>query len=304
MKYLRSNPELSQAEQDEQADVDTTVEAANVSLQKRAQRQATTKAMTKMAAKTGLKTAVKVAGMSVGVGEILGAAEAAPVVYREARATGRRAKKSAKKAFEAAKKGQYVQAGKEAAKGAFGYQVDKAVIGAKAVTAFVSSRELADRIPSRKEVENPRGKKNMARYAQSNPGLSAQRALYPAGQTQDFDNLLSLLIQLRTTYLYMHWNAKTYSEHLQYERLYQTLDEDIDTLAELAVKEVGHVRQVATVVPLTHDEIKEVEVAAQEQAAAIIEKTKLKQVNFMALENFLLNLIQNRQRVLYLLDLR
>ena len=54
--------------------------------------------------------------------------------------------------------------------------------------------------------------------------------------------LLPHMISLRVGYQYGHWNATSYPDHLLFERLYKSLDEDIDTLAELAVQESGKIQ--------------------------------------------------------------
>jgi hypothetical protein len=100
--------------------------------------------------------------------------------------------------------------------------------------------------------------------------------------------LLARMISLRTTYQYEHWNAKVYQDHLLFERLYKSLDDDIDTLAELLGTPAPKAASVQSVLKGEHDVL----------AAA---KAAVKKGVDPGMENFLLSLIQNRERALYLL---
>jgi hypothetical protein len=287
-------------ENDEENDVGQTV---LFGLEKRAARQATAKAIEKSAAKTGLKVAGKVGGKVGGkylappVGVALGVAEAAPIVWTGLKGQARRAKEASQRAYSAAKAGRYVEAGKEAARGAAGAFLDSTTTTAKAGVAFLTSKEVAELIPTRKN-----GKK--MKYAITNMSVAKskrQARRNPGIDPNALNSLLSLMLALRTAYLYLHWNATTYAEHLQYERIYQTLDADIDTLAELSVAEIHAVAPTGATVA----DVERAEHAVQQKAQDIINVLSgAKTPNQSALENFLMTLIENRQRALYLLRLK
>ena len=264
-------------------------------LEKRAARQATAKAIEKSAAKTGLKLAGKVGGKYSfpPVGIVLGVAEAAPVYWSSKKGQLRRGKESARKAYTEAKAGRYASAGKEAARGAGGALLDGVSGTAKTAAAFFTSKEVAELVPSRKN-----GKK--MKYASTNMGSLRRARSNPGIDPNALNSLLSLMLALRTAYLYLHWNATHYAEHLQYERIYQTLDADIDTLAELSVAEVDAVFPTGGAVA----DVEKAEHAVQQKAQAIIDAMGAKTPNQSALENFLMTLIENRQRALYLLRLK
>lgn len=273
-------------------------------LEKRAARQATAKAIEKSAAKTGLKVAGKVGGkvgakvggkyLAPPVGVALGVAEAAPIVWTGVKGQARRAKEAGQRAYSAAKAGRYFEAGKEAAKGAAGALLDSTATTAKAATAFFTSKEVAELIPTRRN-----GKK--MKYAITNMGSPRRARRNPSIDPDALNGLLSLMLSLRTAYLYLHWNAQTYAEHLQYERIYQTLDADIDTMAELSVAEIDAVFPTGAAVA----DVERAEHAVQFKAQEIINALSgAKTPNQSALENFLMTLIENRQRALYLLRLK
>lgn len=113
----------------------------------------------------------------------------------------------------------------------------------------------------------------------------------PMPLNAEFDELLATMVELRTKYQYAHWNASSYQDHLLFERLYKSLDEDIDTMAELSVYAKNLMVQRTTP---DHDAT-ETEIIHQA-------KSMLRNVD-QGMENFLLNLIQNRQRAIYLLRL-
>lgn len=112
----------------------------------------------------------------------------------------------------------------------------------------------------------------------------------------DANPLLSRLIALRTAYQYAHWNASNYANHLLFQRLYESLDEDIDKLAEISNQRVAPV-EVHTVTAATlmaaEDEI--IELAG----AALAERAVPK-----ALENYLMTLMEHREQAKYLLRQR
>lgn len=274
MRYIRSNPDMTVDVEEEEEESNVHPDVAQA-LAKREQREATAKALTHVATKSGLKTAVKVGSSTIGIGEVLGAAEAAPVVVKEIKKTMQRQKKGRDEAWAALKKLRVLEAAKIAGKTAIGANIDAATTLAKGATAFFTSKELAEKIPSRA---------NPMRYvpARRNP-------------ISELDRLLGYLLQLRTLYLFKHWNSKTYAEHLQYERIYQTLDADIDTLAELAALDQGSVSWTAPSITDAVDGEKVIQRLAQD-----ILSTK----PHPSLDNYLMTLIENRQRVLYLLRLK
>jgi len=111
---------------------------------KRRRNSATSKLLAKVGGKTAGKMAVKTLGMEVGIGEVMGAIDAAPVAFEVAKEEFREGKAGAKRLWQAARKGDYRKAAKEAlSTGAAG--VKRGVVGAgKTATAFFTSREAAD----------------------------------------------------------------------------------------------------------------------------------------------------------------
>jgi DNA-binding ferritin-like protein len=270
-RYTRVNPNEDMEQQVEQA-----FEAAS---QKQLARKAAMKSASKFAAKAGVKGGSKYIPL---VGQAMMVAEGVPVWAKESKKTYAEAKKAGKEAYAQAKAGQYRQAGKKFVKGTLGMTKGQAIAGAKGLTAAFTSREVAELLPSRK---NP-----------------MQYVTVRHNPESVYDRLLSLMMRQRDAYLFMHWNAKTYAEHLQYERLYQTLDEDIDTMAELAVSLVGSVHPVSVSVVDVERTEHAMQRIAQEMIEGLAGSTTPAQSD--ALENFLMTFIEKRQRVLYLLRLK
>jgi DNA-binding ferritin-like protein len=111
------------------------------------------------------------------------------------------------------------------------------------------------------------------------------------------EGLLAAMLALRTAYQYAHWNARNYADHLLFERLYKSLDADIDTLAELTVRSTGRVEPLfAKIRP------EQVETAEGQIIAVASEAVKAGQDYDM--DNYLMTLIEHRRRALYLLHQR
>jgi DNA-binding ferritin-like protein len=225
-------------------------------------RKAATKAGAKVAAKTGSK-------LIPGVGELVMVAEGAPVAWSETRRTAGRVREGLSEARGEWRQGRKRKAVGRAARTSVRAGVDVVVGTARTGVAALTAREVAE------------------------AALPARRNGKQKG-SHDWDCLLACMIQLRTAYQYMHWNAKAYANHLLYERLYLTLDEDIDTLAELTVEQMGVINPTA---PKAYNSPEAAEKGIIEQATKL---AKAKGVS-LAMENYLLNLIENRRRALYLL---
>lgn len=106
--------------------------------------------------------------------------------------------------------------------------------------------------------------------------------------------LLALLLALRTAYQYAHWNATNHADHLLFERLYTSLDEDIDTLAEVADQPA---------VPIEAPHPTSAGLLEAENTIISLAKTGIG-VEDAGLENYLLGLIEHRERGKYLLKQR
>lgn len=105
--------------------------------------------------------------------------------------------------------------------------------------------------------------------------------------------LLRSLIGLRTNYQRLHWNAQGYADHLLFERLYKSLDDDIDKLAELALARGGTL-DVADVTSSVNGSPLAAEDAIIAAANGLVGKSP-------AFDNYLFNLVQNREHAVYLL---
>lgn len=222
----------------------------------------------KLASKVARKTGAKVAGSPFGVGEMMMFAEAAPVAIGGVHETGKRVASGLREARGEWRQGRRRKALRQAVRTGLRAPIDMARGSARTAVAAFTVKELAEAaLPVRRN-----GKR----------------------KTSDFDCLLSCMIQLRTAYLYLHWNARGYADHLLYERLYQSLDEDTDTLAELTAEQAGMVHPSK---PKPYKSVAEAEHGIIAQATALIKSGSLSP----AMENYLLNLVEHRRRALYLL---
>jgi DNA-binding ferritin-like protein len=102
------------------------------------------------------------------------------------------------------------------------------------------------------------------------------------------------MMSLRGAYHYAHWNSGRYADHLLFERLYKSLDKDIDTLAELTVyRGVRPLRRVEVSI----SQIPKAEEAIIRIATEMVENERPSK----GMENYLLNLVEHRERAIYLL---
>lgn len=108
--------------------------------------------------------------------------------------------------------------------------------------------------------------------------------------------LLAQMLALRTAYQYAHWNAKNYADHLLFEKLYTSLDGGIDILAEISQQ---HVEPVATPQVTARSLM-----AAENRIIKAAERAIEQDRPDPGLENFLLGLIEHRERAKYLLNQR
>jgi len=242
------------------------------------------KAARKAAARTGAKVAAKVGarglakygiaatGVGLPVTVALASAEALPTASRELQDVRQGARERMRQTREAYRRKEYAAALKHGAKGILQTDVDIAKgLGRTALAAF-TAKEVAD----------------MTR---------AQRNSRRNGALAWGDGLLSAMIALRAAYQYAHWNAQHYADHLLFERLYKSLDADTDALAELLVQATGRVEPLfARIRP------DQVETAEQQILAVAAEALKGGQAYDMS--NLLANLVEHRQRALYLLRQR
>ena len=114
----------------------------------------------KVLAKVGGKTAVKALEMEVGIGEVMGAIDATPVVYEVAKEQFREGTAGAKRSWQAARQGEYRKAAKEAFSTGVG-SAKRSIVGAgKTATAFFTSKEAADALMPAKK--NPKSKWSIA----------------------------------------------------------------------------------------------------------------------------------------------
>jgi hypothetical protein len=130
-------------------------------------------------------------------------------------------------------------------------------------------------------------------------GVQAVIARNPARRRRNppvTNPLLAQMLALRTAYQYAHWNAKNYADHLLFEKLYTSLDGGIDILAEISQQ---HVEPVATP-QVTARSLMAAENRIIKAAERAIEQDRPES----GLENFLLGLIEHRERAKYLLNQR
>jgi len=110
------------------------------------------------------------------------------------------------------------------------------------------------------------------------------------------NKLLAHMLALRTAYQYAHWNAKNYADHLLFEKLYTSLDGGIDILAEISQQ---HVEPVATPSITDRGLMK-----AEDKIIAFAQDAVENDRPDPGFENFLLGLIEHRERAKYLLAQR
>lgn len=106
--------------------------------------------------------------------------------------------------------------------------------------------------------------------------------------------LLARLVGTRVLYQQLHWNAKSYGNHLLFERLYKSLDESIDALAELLLAYGGELAGSA-ITPVSSGHPAEDETWLISKAQSFSGKVPAD------IDNFLMNLMQERRRAIYLL---
>lgn len=254
------------------------IKAGTKAAGRKAARKGAVRAGAKVALKVGAKgTAKYIVGPA---GAVLMTAEGLPVAARELTDIGGRSRERYRHAKEAYRRGEYVEAAKRGAKGMLQTDLDIARgIGRTALAAF-TAKELADM--TRREKKEIR---RAVERAKRNGNLAWA------------EGLLAAMLALRTAYQYAHWNARKYSDHLLFERLYKSLDEDIDTLAELTVRATGRVAPLFAKIRPDNVETAEGQIIAVASEA-------VKAGQDYDLDNYLMTLIEHRRRALYLLHQR
>lgn len=249
---------------------------------------ASRKVARKTAARIGAKTAIKVGARGTAkyvlgpAGLVLMGAEGFPVLAEELRDVGRKGRERIRSAKEAYRRGEYKEAAIRGAKGVFQTDVDIAKgLGRTALAAF-TAKEVAEM--TRRKKEDKRAKDNGRRMRRN-------------GSLAWAEGLLSAMIALRSAYQYAHWNARTYADHLLFERLYKGLDADTDTLAELTVRSLGRVEPLFA--KIRPDQVE----TAEGQIIAVASEA-LKAGQDYDMDNYLMTLVEHRRRALYLLHQR
>ena len=248
------------------------------------------KVAAKAGAKVGAKVAAKVGARAIPyAGQVMMAVDVAPVLIDATKTEVREQWHAAKDVYGHAKKKEFGKAGLRARDyvlDSMGRQVQTA---GRVVTAAV-------------------GLSNPVRYVRTNP-IELIETENEFDVVTSVEDLLSTMLALRTAYQYAHWNTRSYANHLLFERVYQSLDEDIDTLAELGVQSLGHAVQPYMLLPETTQGW--IEDPMQGELRIIYVATdllgKLRRQNILdvnAFENFLQGLIQNRRRAQYLISMR
>lgn len=154
----------------------------------------------------------------------------------------------------------------------------------------VARREKIRAIPGAKHGRSTQG---MVSLSHSFKARKAKRNPDPIEQLKR-SGLLSRMIGLRIVYQQLHWNAKSYSNHLLFERLYKSLDESIDTLAELLLAYGGKMHGSALTPVLS-------EQPSEDEEWIISTARNFSGQVTLDIDNFLMNLMQERRRALYLL---
>lgn len=249
------------------------------------------KAARKVAVRTGAKVAVKV-GARAGAKYILGpaglvlmGAEGLPVLAKELHDVGIKGRERMKEAREAYRRGEYKEAAKKGAKGFIQTDLDILKGGGRTVLAALTAKEVADLTRREKREKREKRAKENGRRMRRNGSLAWA------------EGLLSAMLALRTAYQYAHWNARTYADHLLFERLYKSLDTDIDTLAELSVRSLGRVEPLFAKIRPDQGE------TAEQQIIAVASDA-LKAGQDYDMDNYLMALVEHRRRALYLLHQR
>ena len=243
------------------------------------------KAARKVAVRTGAKIAVKAGARGAAkyvlgpAGLVLMGAEGLPVLAKELHDVGIKGRERMKEAREAYRRGEYKEAAKKGAKGFLQTDVDILKGGGRTVLAALTAKEVADM--TRREK---RAKENGRRMRRN-------------GSLAWAEGLLAAMLALRTAYQYAHWNARTYADHLLFERLYKSLDADIDTLAELSVRSLGRVEPLFA-------KIRPDQVETAEQQIIAVASDALKAGQDYDMDNYLMALVEHRRRALYLLHQR
>ena len=247
------------------------------------------KAARKVAVRTGAKIAVKAGARGAAkyvlgpAGLVLMGAEGLPVLAEELHDVGIKGRERMRSAQAAYRRGEYKEAAKVGAKGIVQTDVDILKGGGRTVLAAFTAKEVADMTRREKRAkENGRGE---------------FRRLRRNGSLAWAEGLLAAMLALRTAYQYAHWNARNYADHLLFERLYKSLDADIDTLAELSVRSLGRVEPLFA--KIRPDQVE----TAEGQIIAVASEA-LKAGQDYDMDNYLMTLVEHRRRALYLLHQR
>ncbi len=252
---------------------------------KAAARAGAKKAARKVAVRTGAKVAVKVGARGAAkyvlgpAGLVLMGAEGLPVLAQELHEVGIKGRERIRGAKEAYHRGEYKEAAIRGAKGVLQTDIDVLKAGGRTALAAFTTKEVAEM--TRREK---RAKANGRRLRRN-------------GSLAWAEGLLAAMLALRTAYQYAHWNARNYADHLLFERLYKSLDADIDTLAELSVRSLGRVEPLFA--KIRPDQVE----TAEGQIIAVASEA-LKAGQDYDMDNYLMTLVEHRRRALYLLHQR
>ena len=256
----------------------TAVRVAGKAAAKRAARKGAARIGAKVAVKVGARGAAKYVLGPAGL--VLMAAEGLPVAAEELRTLGPRARERYAPAREAYRRGDYVEAAKHGTRATLATDLDIAKGVGRTALAALTAKEVADM--TRREKKQVR--RQMAE-------LRRNGSLAWAG------GLLAAMVALRAAYQYAHWSARTYADHLLFDRLYKSLDADIDTLAELTVRSAGRVEPLFA-------RIRPDQVETAEGQIIAVASDALKAGQDYDMDNYLMALVEHRRRALYLLNQR
>ena len=242
-------------------------------------REAVTAAGKRYVTKTAITTVAKIGGKTIPfVGEGLMAYEAGRSAQRDLQHMKKKRKKAAATWREGKK-------GEAASEFAWDFGQEAMRQAPRTAIAAATTAEIAEKFIPR---ENSRARCNCLHpeHARRNP------------ITTEHLHLLQKMTELQLAYQNAHWNSAHYGDHLLFERLAKSLEDSIDTWAELLVGVKGD--KIPTVALSLPTDLMSAENDLGKWATKLASEQGLPK----SLENFLLEFIQNRRQAIYLLRQR
>lgn len=119
-------------------------------------------------------------------------------------------------------------------------------------------------------------------------------------------SVLTVLCALRDLYQHLHWTSKSYSDHLRYMALYESVAKEIDPTAELLYAKIGFAESVSLRAESAAAEIRRVDanpIALEGRLAEVIDQTKKSRPGDSGLSNHLDGLLTESSHRIYKLTM-